>query len=101
MARPEPLPDFTLETCPGERDRFLVRCAEPPSGDLEFVLLSDPPPWPYSACLRVAEVRAAGRPLEGTPAPGGHLTRREAARPDLPEPRRRRLHGDGTLVRER
>ncbi|XVQ82305.1 hypothetical protein ACQP2K_25985 [Microbispora siamensis] len=75
VARPEPLPDFTLETCPGEMDRFLVRCAAPPSGDLEFLLLNDTPPWPYGACLPAAEVRAAGRPLEGAPAPGGHLIR--------------------------
>ncbi|MBO4273403.1 hypothetical protein [Microbispora triticiradicis] len=62
VARPEPPPDFTLGTCPGERDRFLVRCAEPPSGDLESVLLSDP------AALAVRRVPAGGGGPRGGPS---------------------------------
>ena len=63
LGRPRPVTDFALEPDPAMPGRFLVRCAEPVGGDLEFVALHGPPPWPPGTTLSVAEVRRAGRPV--------------------------------------
>ncbi|MGW4423125.1 hypothetical protein [Streptosporangium sp. NPDC004631] len=75
QARPEPIAEFTVESDPGGRDELVIRCAEPPSGVLEFLALPSEPRWPYGASVPIEEVRAAGRVLPATPTRTGHVLR--------------------------
>ncbi|WP_327106939.1 fibronectin type III domain-containing protein [Nonomuraea glycinis] len=63
QAKPVPVAAFTVESGRGE---LLVRCTEPPSGVLEFVLLAAEPRWAYGTTVPIADVRAAGRVLPAT-----------------------------------
>ncbi|SEH00146.1 hypothetical protein SAMN05444920_115125 [Nonomuraea solani] len=73
-AKPVPVAAFTVEPDAGGGE-LLVRCAEPPSGVLEFVLLAGEPRWPYGAVVPLDEVYAAGRVLPATPARDGYALR--------------------------
>ncbi|MEU4232346.1 hypothetical protein AB0F17_49310 [Nonomuraea sp. NPDC026600] len=75
QAKPVPVADFTVESGPGGRGELLIRCSEPPSGVLEFVLLTAEPRWPYGADIPVEEVRAAGRVLPAAPTRDGYVLR--------------------------
>ncbi|MFI7706694.1 hypothetical protein [Nonomuraea sp. NPDC049480] len=75
QARPEPVESFTVESDPGGQGELLIRCAEPPSGVLEFVMLPAEPRWPYGATVPLREVRAAGPVLPATPTRDGYLVR--------------------------
>ncbi|MGJ6967792.1 hypothetical protein ACSDR0_38360 [Streptosporangium sp. G11] len=83
-ARPEPVAEFGVEPDPSAPGRLVVRCAEPPSGRVEFLSLETAPPWPYGTTLSLEEVERAGRTLSGTPVGGGWLVRP--------------VHGSGVLV---
>ncbi|WP_329082285.1 hypothetical protein [Streptosporangium sp. NBC_01469] len=83
-ARPEPVAEFGVEPDPSAPGRLVVRCADPPSGRVEFLSLETAPPWPYGTTLSLDEVGRAGRTLSGTPVGGGWLVRP--------------AHGSGVLV---
>jgi hypothetical protein len=75
QAKPVPVAGFTVEPDQGGRDELLVRCAEPPSGVLEFVLLAAEPRWAYGTTVPIKDVRAAGRVLPATPTRDGYVLR--------------------------
>ncbi|MEV0165870.1 hypothetical protein [Nonomuraea fuscirosea] len=75
QAKPVPVADFTVEPDPAGRDELLIRCAEPASGVLEFVLLASEPRWPFGTDVPIAEVRAAGRVLPATATREGYVLR--------------------------
>ncbi|WP_051107981.1 hypothetical protein [Actinomadura atramentaria] len=78
-APPGPVYELAAGPHPTDRDALLVRFVPPPHGTVELVLTEGPPPWPRSALLPLAEVRAASRRLPAEPAPGGLAVRPDRA----------------------
>ncbi|MEU7835081.1 hypothetical protein [Nonomuraea sp. NPDC049129] len=73
QARPVPVADFTVESALGGHGELLIRCAEPPSGVPQFMMLAAEPRWPYGTVVSLQEVRAAGQVLSATPTRDGYL----------------------------
>lgn len=68
-ARPDAVDAFGVEHDPA--GDLIVTYDPPAHGEVEFVAMSAPPPWPSGTTLPLEEVRRAGRILRAVPAPGG------------------------------
>ncbi|MFC0040231.1 hypothetical protein [Actinomadura rayongensis] len=70
-APPDPVFELAAAPDPADPDALFVRFDPPGHGTVELVLTHEPPPWPRSALLPVAELRGVVRRLPSDPAPGG------------------------------
>ncbi|RAY11746.1 hypothetical protein DPM19_29490 [Actinomadura craniellae] len=74
-APPDPIYEFQVRPDPADSEQVIITFTPPRRGTAEFVLLREPPPWPRSALLPVAELRQVSKRLPAEPTVRGTAVR--------------------------